>query len=182
MPNPASSTPRADAIVLSPAAQRAWRDGQSFEQYVNCLLNANLVHDAIRVLSAALASRDLIWWSALCVWAVRGSSLSSVEDGVLRAVVRWVFDPSAARHAETAKCRETIAAESALYSLAAAVVMADDLSHQDPPLSESKLAMGRRAAQSAIFEMVELAQHPDQKRYLGYFGLVLLKSPRHWAA
>jgi hypothetical protein len=77
---------------------------QTPRQYVEALLRAELYPDAVRLLAFGLPRREAVWWAGLFVLWSGAGRLHAEDACALRAVARWVVEPSEERRREAAEC------------------------------------------------------------------------------
>jgi hypothetical protein len=63
-------------------------------QYFARLLVHNEPGDAVRFQTFALPKREAVWWACLCLRSVSDPMRKPKQAEALKAVVRWVLDPS----------------------------------------------------------------------------------------
>lgn len=82
--------------VYKPAekAQELLRPDLTVRQFVEMLLDAELVVEAGRFLAQALPKREAVWWACVCVRQVSGSEAPPKAAAALDAAEKWVSEPT----------------------------------------------------------------------------------------
>src|SRR5712691_6583052 len=78
---------------LSRPAQALYRPGMKRREFVNCLVEADLLDDAT-VFLGGLVACHAVWWACLCVWKLIGARMSPAQQDGFRVAVRWATEPS----------------------------------------------------------------------------------------
>src|SRR6516165_6375405 len=72
-------------------------------QYFARLLVHNEPGDAVRFQSYSLAKREAVWWACLCLRSVSDPMRKPKQAEALKAVLRWVVEPSEERRQAAGK-------------------------------------------------------------------------------
>jgi hypothetical protein len=80
---------------LGPEAQAMVPSATGPEGYVNSLIDAGLLQDAVRFLAHSLRPREAVWWACLAARAYieAGNPVEPTDTEALTAAEAWVFKP-----------------------------------------------------------------------------------------
>lgn len=78
----------ARALVTSCPAAEAW---------IDALTQRGLYADALAAAYHRLPAREAAWWATLCLWHAAQSAPKPPETAAIRAIVRWVQEPTPER-------------------------------------------------------------------------------------
>jgi hypothetical protein len=81
-------------IGIGRTAKLYLRPGLTPRQYFARLLVHNEPGDAVRFQTFSLPKREAVWWACLCLRSVSDPMRKPKQAEALKAVVRWVLDPS----------------------------------------------------------------------------------------
>ena len=76
----------------APPRSAARRHGAA--RFLDALIAAGHLPDALRFLAAALPKREAVWWACVCARQGYGAVVPSPAGAALQAAERWVADPS----------------------------------------------------------------------------------------
>jgi hypothetical protein len=98
------ATDLARPLSLTEKAVQLLSPTQTPRQFLDALVSAQMLDDAIRFLAAALPKREAVGWGILCLKDVVNKPLEPAATKALAAAEAWVKDPSEPnrRAAETA--------------------------------------------------------------------------------
>jgi len=111
LPRPAAA-PRPAAEIVQPigvseAATALLTPTQSIRQYLDVLIAAELVEDAIRVLAVGLPKPEAVWWACLCVRERLPKPLPEAGEKAIVAAEKWVLDSNDANRRAAGTAAET---------------------------------------------------------------------------
>jgi hypothetical protein len=81
-------------IGIGRTAKLYLRPGITPRQYFGRLLVHDEPGDAVRFQTYSLPKREAVWWACLCLRSVADPMRKPKQAEALKAVVRWVLDPS----------------------------------------------------------------------------------------
>jgi len=90
----ASAIESAARCQLSADARDLLTAEASATDFLNRLMKANLLDDAVHFMAAALPVRKAVWWGALCAWEAYRENLAPAADEAFHCVVNWIQEPS----------------------------------------------------------------------------------------
>lgn len=115
MPSDPLALTRIPADAVADAAARAFpgqpalaflRPGQTPREFVEALVRREMYSEAIAFLAFALPRREAVWWGCLfALWAGAGR-LQADDARRLRAVVRWVVEPTEEHRSEAGELED----------------------------------------------------------------------------
>lgn len=117
---PLSAVDIAKHVLLQELARRLLRPDLSPRAYFDRLIFHGLWVDAIRIFPHLLPNQSAMWWGCQCLWDVARCGDSAEAKDTLRAVLRWVVNPSEA-HRQAAHPVERSALKTPWGCLAMAV-------------------------------------------------------------
>lgn len=85
-----------ESAGLSAKARRCWERGCTGADYFERLREHGLDEDALRLVPHLLPRRETVWWGCLCAWDLGREVAAETERNAIRAVCRWVNEPSEA--------------------------------------------------------------------------------------
>lgn len=81
-------------IQLGEPSRKLLRDGITPRAFLDALVAAGHLPDALRFLAAALPKREAVWWACVCARQGYGTAVPPPAGAALQAAERWVADPS----------------------------------------------------------------------------------------
>lgn len=172
-------------LTLDPPAQALLTDKQNCRQFFELLVGQEQFNDAVRFLAQALAKREAVWWSAVCVRAYLEKKLSSSDRTALEAAEKWAAEPTAdncraAEQAAEATRHETAAG----WAAAAAFWSGDSLAPPDLPPVPPKDTLTGQAVYVAInmtAAVDEPRAAPERFRMCLQLGAAVADGKNRWA-
>lgn len=64
------------------------------EAFINALIEADRLPDAIKVMARALPVREAVWWACVCTRQMAGLDGDKAQSDGVAAAEAWVYDPS----------------------------------------------------------------------------------------
>lgn len=185
----APSAPRTAAEIsqscqLEDEARKLLRTDMLPRQYVEQLIGAGCLHDAVKFLAQALPKREAVWWASQCAKSVAGSNPPPPTVAAIQAAEAWVTEPTeehrrAAMQASEAAQLSTPAGCAAL----AAFLSGGSLAPPDVPVVPPAEHLTGHAAGGAVMlaaAVSEPEKAPDKLRAFLAQGLHVAKVRKVW--
>jgi hypothetical protein len=149
-------------------AEDLLNDALTPAQFLDLLIENDKPSNAVRFLAYALPPREAVWWACVCL-RLSAVRFSPPEEGALRALARWVLDPSEAtrRAVEEAGNAVDLKTPSGLLAVGVARGLAQD------PLYVPKFVA------TSILMVGEQASPPRTLQYLTV-GIEMAGGAHHW--
>lgn len=122
------------------------------DEFLSELIERKCSIDAIQFLAQSLPPRSAIWWGCLCAWhAANGTGLRDEDEAALRAVARWVLDPTAERLHAAQAVAAVPELKSPALRLASAVTFAGSATESgQEPVATDPINVGRLTAAAVL--------------------------------
>lgn len=171
-------------IQLGDPARALLRDGMAPRAFLDALLAAGLLPDAVRFLAAALPKREAVWWACVCARQQPGASLPPAAAAALQAAERWAADPSDANRraahpaAEAAGVGTPAGAAAVAAFLSGGSLAPPDLPAAPAPEQATALAVAGSVLLAAV--LAEPDKAAAKRRRFVDLGLAVADGANRW--
>lgn len=191
MIEPASTNPLAYVVAqvasmaeLEPPALGLQRPAFGPREYLDALIEAEYLADAVKFLAHLLPRREAVWWAWMCARKGLGEAPPAEEQTALLATEKWISEPSdehrrAALEAANAASLESPAGCAALAAFLSGGSLAPPGMAEIPP---PRYAAAKAVYGSLVFSAVtvEPEKAPEKFRTFLQYGLELAERIALW--
>ena len=169
---------------LEPPAEALRRSTYGPREYLEALIEAELLNDALKFLAYLLPRREGVWWGWLCARKVLGEAPLADDLHALEAAERWISEPTDAHRRAALEAANAATLESPAGCVALAAFLSGGslapagMDEVSPPRYASAKAVYGALVFAAVKDQPEKA--PDRAReFLGY-GFELVERIALW--